>query len=57
MGKIIGPRGQGKNIAKLANKLFCLKEYEKVVKVKMIDNVARKNMVENNFKLIKFYSA
>ncbi len=38
MGKIIGPRGLGYKIVKLVNKLFYLKEYEKVVKVKMIDN-------------------
>ncbi len=56
MEKIIGPRGQGENIVKLVNKLFCLKEYEKVVKVKMIDNVASKNMVENNFALFKIYT-
>ncbi len=42
MRKIVGPRGQGLNNSRLVNKLFCLKKYEKVVKVKMIDNVARK---------------
>ncbi len=56
MRKIVGPRGQGLNISRLVNKLFCLKEYEKVVKLKMIDNVARKNMVLNNFTLFKIYT-
>ncbi len=56
MGKIIEPRGQGQNIVKLVNKHVCLKEYEKVVKVKMIDNVASKNVLENNFTLSKFYT-
>ncbi len=41
---------------KLVNKLFYLKEYEKVVKVKMIDNVESKNMVANNFTLFKIYT-
>ncbi len=39
---------------KLVNKLFCLKEYEKVVKVKMIDNVTRKIIVKNNLHFPKF---
>ncbi len=39
---------------KLVNKLFCFKEYEKVVKVNKINNVASKNMVENNLHFSKF---
>ncbi len=56
MRKIVGPRGQGLNISRLVNKLFCLKEYEKVVKLKIIDSVARKIMVSNNFTLFKIYT-
>ncbi len=52
----LGPRGQGLNISRLVNKLFCLKEYGKVVKVKMIHNIATKNMVPNNFTLFKIYT-
>ncbi len=56
MRKIVGPRGQGLNISRLVNKLFCLKEYGKVVKVKMTDNVVRKNMVTNIFTLFKIHT-
>ncbi len=53
MRKIVGPRGHGLNISRLVNILYYVKKYEKVVKVKMIDNDARKYMVPNNFTLFK----
>ncbi len=57
MGKIIGPKRPGiKYCAITKNKLFCLKEFETVVKVKKINNVASKNMVENIFSLFKIYT-